>query len=182
MKLLSIFLIGLMVFSCGHVDRVDNAKIRAEIKYRQVKQIPSAKFNQIAQVWGEGISKAFLKTLDDNKYTNINQLATDKKVDSLTRYYDLKWSVNTGTTQPKNQKLMRLHEAYVYNAEQQLPPSDNVQQIQNDSIVYTVQLPYSHSFTQNVAKADPNKLAYFELIFNKKAISRLVSPKELKKF
>jgi hypothetical protein len=176
--------------SCGNIERVDNQQIRDEIKNRQVKQISSQQFTNITQVWGKDFAKGIIDEMNqklNSKNANIAELCQFKgltKTDSVQKAYRLGLRILSRkdlTSKDLKQKEFEVLDAFAYNAENKIEPTENVQKLNDSLMYYAVQLPYNSAICKACIANDPTNLAVLGIIIPKKVIIRKITVKELKK-
>ncbi len=190
MKNILIVLVCSILFqNCGPIDRVDNPAIRNEIKNRQVKQINSQQFTNISQIWGKDFSKGIIVELTkklNEKNANITEICQLKgliKTDSVQKAYRLGLKLltrNDLTNKTLSQKEFEVLDAFAYNSEKKIAPTQNVQKLNDSLMYYAIQLPYNSIICKACLKNDPTNLAVLGIIIPKKVIIKKITVKELK--
>ncbi len=189
------FILVLLVLSasllgCFNVERVDSPAIREEIKSRTVKQITSQQFTAITQLWGKDFASSIQKEME--RYlaaTKVNPaeicgIRGLYKTDSVKKIYRLQVKLLTRkdlSNKALSPKEIQVLDAFAYNAENKLPPSENVQKLNDSLMLFSLQLPYNSAICKACLQGDPTNLAVLNVIIPKKTIVRNITVKELKK-
>jgi hypothetical protein len=113
-----------LVSTACHVKRVDNTEIREMIKSEKILKITDKEMVIEASSLGLEIKDSLLKSADP---CSVKQIGSTK----------ISFLASPSALQDKNKKLREVIEAYAYAEETKTAAPDNVQKINDSTIVYT---------------------------------------------
>ncbi|RDB04231.1 hypothetical protein DVG78_19780 [Runella aurantiaca] len=187
----SILIIGLFFASCNPERRVEGSKEAVErMKSMQIKRVTSPQVVTIVDDWGERIVKqAQLDWEAQAKKPNANlsalcQLQGIAEIDSLEQLYGVQILL-LGTKDMKNGQLSvkekEVLDAYLYNAENKLPQSTNIQKLGDSVLIYNAPIAVQNMICQKCFGDDASKLGLWRVKFLKNEVIRKVDGKSLVK-
>jgi hypothetical protein len=190
MRLLCFFLLLLVVTGCNVDDRVGNTKeLSQEIKNSKIKRITNVQLTTTIDDWGKRIAVIAQKSMGEalkknpEKATELCQnLQQLPLVAALEKEYGVQVQL-LGTADLTNPaftaKERELLDAYLYNAENKLPQSDNVQRLNDTLFVYNAPVPADHAVIQSCFAQQALPLAVWRVLFNKRDVIRKIDVKKL---
>jgi hypothetical protein len=190
MRLLCFFLLLLAVTGCNVDDRVGNTKeLSQEIKNSKIKRITNVQLTTTIDDWGKRIAVIAQKSMGEalkknpEKATELCQnLQQLPLVAALEKEYGVQVQL-LGTADLTNPafttKERELLDAYLYNAENKLPQSDNVQRLNDTLFVYNAPVPADHAVIQRCFAQQALPLAVWRVLFNKRDVIRKIDVKKL---
>ncbi len=157
-------IIGLAFTACNPPKTERSNALREEIESREIKKIPEGEVIASAAKWGESLAKQTQQLLGSNlkkalkeagpkgaiEFCNIQAYPL---VDSVQQNRDIvirRTSLKT-RNQENNPSAIekRILEAYHYNQESDQPLTDNVQQLENNYLLYTKPIIINNSLCLN---------------------------------
>lgn len=184
-------ILGLILcFSCQTDRRVEGAKEAVEkMKSLQIKRVTSQQVATIVDDWGarivkqsqEALGSALAKNADSESLCRLKKIA---KIDSLQKLYVVEIKllgakdVQSTALSAKEREVL---DAYLYNAENKLPQSTNIQKISDSLLIYNAAIAPDHVICQKCFGNDATKLAVWQVKFRKNEVIRKVNAKSLLK-
>ena len=186
-------LFGLLLFTtlnaCVTEDRVGNKELAREIKNRQIKRITNTQLISTVDDWGKSLTqvaeKAVLSAIEKNPETTQATCTTvgdNPVIKALHREYgvDIRLLSAADVANPKLfPKERELLDAYLYNAENGLPQSDNVQKLNDTLLVYNAPLAPTDLLCQKCFEHQQTSLVVWRILFNKKDVINKIDVKKL---
>lgn len=186
-----ILISALLTFSVScNPDRVQyNEQLKQQMADMRIKRVTNADLSEAVDSWGAQIvtiaereSAEKWKDIRNKEVTreSLCNLSTLPKTQALAKRYGMTISL-LSAADVKNPKLAKKEQevldAYLYNAEQKLPQSSNIQPIGDSLFVYNAALSPGHIFNQCVGGQTP-ALAVWRLAFPKREVIRHLNAKK----
>jgi membrane-associated HD superfamily phosphohydrolase len=137
-------LAGLLLMACN--ERIDTKAYKEELKTRQIKRVSSEQVTALSDIWGKNIVRI------------LNQrMGSNTAADSLAKRYVaqirlLSVGQLAGTTLDATQR--QILEAYQYNAQNNIPQTDNVQKLNGgEQMLFTSPVIWN----EQLAKLSPSQ-------------------------
>ena len=180
-----LLVITLVPFACNP-DRIQYTdKLKQEMADKKVKRLTNADLNEAVNSWGEQIvaiaEQEATANLAKGKIASICDLQDLPKTQALARRYGMTISL-LGAVDVQNprlaQKEREVLDAYLYNAEKNLPQSSNIQRIGDTLFVYNAAVPAGNALRQTCFGKQKQSLAVWRLAFPKLEVIRHMKPKK----
>jgi hypothetical protein len=179
---------GLMSSGCNNT-RVENTKeLSNEIKASKIIRVTNTQLIYTVDEWGKKISKLAQKSLEEALLKNpekAGELCKNPAEIPLIGAMEKKYGVKISLLGPDDiqnagldKKEKELLEAYLYSARNKAELSDNVQPVNDTTIVYNV--PANLQICKTCMGDKTPDFALWRLLFDKKEILRKVDVKTLK--
>lgn len=173
-------------FSCNP-DRVQyNTQLKQQMADMKVKRVTNADLSEAVNSWGAQIvdianREASAKLTAGAQTPAVCNLSALPKTQALAKRYGMTISL-LGAADVQNLKLDRkereLLDAYLYNAEKQLPQSSNIQRIGDTLFVYNDAVPVTDKLCQACFGTQTQPLAVWRLAFPKREVIRHINAKK----
>ncbi|WP_428654938.1 hypothetical protein [Runella sp.] len=184
-------IVGLFFASCNPERRVEGSKEAVEkMKSMQIKRVTSPQVVDIVDEWGERIIKqaqaAWQAKAGSSKadFASLCQLKGIAEIDSLEKLYAVKIML-LGAKDVKSPQLAakekEILDAYLYNAENKLPQSTNIQKLGDSVLIYNAPIATENIICQKCFADDATKLGLWRVKFLKNEVVRKVDAKSLEK-
>lgn len=185
----SILFFGLFFASCNPERRVEGSKEAVEkMKSMQIKRVTSPQVVNIVDEWGERIVEQVQTAWEvQAKKSNADlgalcQLNGIPQIDSLEKLYGVQILL-LGTKDVKNGQLSvkerEVLDAYLYNAENKLPQSTNIQKLGDSVLIYNAPVAAANVICLKCFADDATKLGLWRVKFYKNEVIRKVDGKSL---
>lgn len=186
-----LILVGFGAASCNLDNRIQNSKALAEeMRGVQIKRVTNTQTVTIVDDWGKRIVKQaqreILQALRKNPSANSSICALQQlpKIDSLSQFYGVEISL-IGAKDLQNPQLSakekEILDAYLYNAENKLPQTSNIQKLGDSVLIYNAPVVAEPLICQSCFANDPNQLAVWRVRFLKNEVIKKVDAKSLLK-
>ena len=190
---LVIRLVGLLSIvilqACTTEERVGNKELAREIKNNKIKRITNTQLVSTVDEWGKTLvsiaDKAVTNAIEKNP-ENARTLCTKVEelpvIAALHQEYGVAFrllssaDLNNPSLTPKERELL---DAYLYNAENNLPQSDNVQTLNDTLLVYNAPLTPTHVICQKCFGSQQTPLVVWSIRFNKREVVNKIDVKKL---
>jgi len=179
-------LFSLLVPACNP-DRIQYTdKLKQEMADKKVKRLTNSDLNEAVNSWGEQIvaiaeQEAAANLAKGTAATRICDLQDLPKTQALAKRYGMRISL-LGAADVQNpelaQKEREVLDAYLYNAEKNLPQSSNIQRIGDTLFVYNAAVPAENALRQLCFGKQAQSLAVWRLAFPKQEVIRHMKPKK----
>ena len=180
-SLLLLWVILLTTAGCNTDNRVKQTKaLKEEMAGVKIRRVTDAQLVAAVDEWGKEMNvimqKGLEKELAQNPDEALKYCALPTHVPliaAIEDQYAVKiqllglTDVRNPTITPKERELL---EAYVYNAEKDLPQFDNVQKINDTLLVYNAPLPKKSPICQQCFPDQKLPFAIWRILFDKKAV------------
>lgn len=187
-RILYCLAISLCFYSCNN-KRLENTKeLSSEIKSSKIVRVTNTQLIYTVDEWGKKISKLSQKSLLEAMAKDPEKAAAfcmdPSKVSiigALEKEYGVKISLLSASDTNNinlNKKEKELLQAYLYSAGSNAPLSDNVQPLDDTTVVYNV--PADGQLCKTCLGDKTPSFALWRLLFDKKEILRKVDVKKLK--
>ena len=187
-RILYFFAFGLVLSGCNNT-RVENTKeLSNEIKASKIVRVTNTQLIYTVDEWGKKISKLAQKSLEEALAKNPEKAGEFCKnpseipiIGAMEKKYGVKISLlgpDDRNNAQLNKKEKELLEAYLYSAKNNASLSDNVQPINDTTVVYNV--PANLEICKTCLGDKTPTFALWRLLFDKKEILRKVDVKTLK--
>lgn len=175
----------LATFACNP-DRIQYTdKLKQEMADKKVKRLTNADLTEAVNSWGEQIiaiaeqeATSKLAKGDGEAVCDLQDLP---KTQALAERYGMTISL-LSAVDVQNQKLAQKErevlDAYLYNAEKNLPQSSNIQRIGDTLFVYNAAVPTENALVQTCFGKQKQPLAIWRLAFPKQEVIRHMKPKK----
>ncbi len=182
----------LTLLSCNTENRVGNTKeLAQEMKAMQIKRVTDSQLVATVDEWGKQMASVAQKALEKELAQNPEQadsvcgnLGKIALVSALDKEYGVEIQL-MGPEDVKNTALSakerELLDAYLYNAENNLPQSDNVQKLNDTLLVYNAPVPASSRVASQCFENQKVSFAVWRILFDKKMVIRKLDAKKLNK-
>jgi hypothetical protein len=182
----------LTLLGCNTEERVGNTKeLAQEMKAMKIKRVTDAQLVSTVDEWGKQMASVARKALEKELARNPAQAGTLCQnpgslplIAALDKEYGVKIQL-MGPEDVKNTALSakerELLDAYLYNAENNLPQSDNVQKLNDTLLVYNAPLPADSQISTECFKNQKVSFAVWRILFDKKMVIRKLDAKKLNK-
>ncbi|MEZ0485958.1 hypothetical protein [Fibrella aquatica] len=184
--LLQTLFLALALLACNP-DRIQYTdKLKQEMADKKVKRLTNADLNEAVDSWGAQIvaiaeKEAADKLAKGEAATGICSLQDLPKTQALATRYGMTISL-LGAADVQNAKLAQKErevlDAYVYNAEKNLPQSSNIQRIGDTLFVYNAAVPAENALSKTCFGQQKQQLAVWRLAFPKLEVIRHLKPKK----
>ncbi|NID11917.1 hypothetical protein [Fibrivirga algicola] len=184
--LLHTLFLSLTLLACNP-DRIQYTdKLKQEMSDKKVRRLTNADLTEAVDSWGEQIVAIAEKEAADelakgNEAAAICTLQDLPKTQALAKRYGMAISL-LGAADLQNQKLSskerEVLDAYLYNAENKLPQSSNIQRIGDTLFVYNAAVPTGNALSQTCFGKQKEQLAVWRLAFPKQEVIRHMKPKK----
>jgi len=184
-----ILLLMSLLAGCS-TDRVQNTKeLAREMNDRKIKRVTSAQLTSTVDEWGKAVVAEAQKGLEAemaqaNPPASLCNPDGSPSVRKLEKLYaadiDLLTArdVKSAALPAKERELL---DAYLYNAENKLAQSDNVQKIADTLFVYNAAVPAATLICRTCSDQAALPFVVWRVVFSKKEIIRRLNPKALQK-
>lgn len=186
LRILPILFMSLATFACNP-DRIKYTDaLKQEMADKKVRRLTNADLTEAVDSWGQQIvaiaeQEAAAKLAKGDAPTSICDLAGLPKTQALATRYGMTISL-LGATDVQNAKLAQKErevlDAYVYNAEKNLPQSSNIQRIGDTLFVYNAAVPAENALSKTCFGKQEQQLAIWRLAFPKQEVIRHMKPKK----
>lgn len=188
-------LLGLLVFglTACNPERVQyTSELKQEMSDMKIKKISNADLletintagGKISAVLEQELTASLQQTTDPAKRAQLCQLQNLPKTKAVAERYKLDINL-LGAADVQNKKLkpkeQQILDAYLYNAEQKLPQTANIQQIDDTLFVYNQAVPAESPICQICFGEQKTSLAVWRLAFQKREVIRHMNASKKKK-
>ncbi|AEI48553.1 hypothetical protein Runsl_2140 [Runella slithyformis DSM 19594] len=185
----SILFFGLFFASCNPERRVEGSKEAVEkMKSMQIKRVTSPQVVNIVDEWGERIVERVQTAWEaqakkpNADLAGLCRLKGIPQIDSLEKLYGVQILL-LGAKDVKNGRLTakerEVLDAYLYNAENKLPQSTNIQKLGDSVLIYNAPVAAANVICQKCFADDATKLGLWRVKFYKNEVIRKVDGKSL---
>jgi len=179
---------AVLLTGCNTDNRIkQTAALKQEMSAAEIKRVTNPQLIATVDEWGKELVVSARKALE-TKLAQQPQQADDlcqdlRKVPliaDLDREYGVKIQllgpadVSNQALAPKERELL---DAYLYNAENNLPQSDNVQQLNDTLLLYNAPLPVESTICKTCFKDQQLAFAVWRVLFDKKAVIQKMDAK-----
>ncbi|MBU1822457.1 MAG: hypothetical protein KKG00_13235 [Bacteroidetes bacterium] len=182
----------LILLGCNTEERVGNTKeLAQEMKAMQIKRVTDAQLVATVDEWGKQMASVAQKALEKEMAQNPAQAGTlcqNPASLPLIAALDKEYGVTIQLMGPEDvqnpalsAKERELLDAYLYNAENNLPQSDNVQKLNDTLLVYNAPVPAGSQISAECFKNQKVSFAVWRILFDKKMVIRKLDAKKLNK-
>ncbi|RIV27436.1 hypothetical protein DYU11_03780 [Fibrisoma montanum] len=186
--LLSLFLV-FVGLSCNP-ERVQYTKeLKQEMADMKIKRVTNADLvstvdnlgAKITAVAQRELADQLAKTTDPARQAAFCALQNLPKTQAIAKNYGLtiqllgEADVQNKALSPKEREVL---DAYLYNAEQNLPQISNIQKINDTLFIYNNPIPESNPICQTCFGNQKEKLAVWRLAFSKREVIRRINSKK----
>jgi hypothetical protein len=182
----------LTLLGCNTEERVGNTReLAQEMKAMQIKRVTDAQLVSTVDEWGKQMASVARKALEKELAENPAQAGTlcqNPASLPLIAALDKEYGVTIQLMGPEDvtntvlsAKERELLDAYLYNAENNLPQSDNVQKLNDTLLVYNAPLPADSQISTACFKNQKVSFAVWRILFDKKMVIRKLDAKKLNK-
>ncbi|RYF63748.1 MAG: hypothetical protein EOO39_27965 [Cytophagaceae bacterium] len=184
--LLQTLLLSFIVLACNPERLQYTDKLKQEMADKKVRRLTNADLTEAVDSWGQQIvaiaeQEATAKLAKGDAPTSICDLADLPKTQALATRYGMTISL-LGAADVQNAKLAQKErevlDAYVYNAEKNLPQSSNIQRIGDTLFVYNAAVPIENALSKTCFGQQKQQLAVWRLAFPKQEVIRHMKPKK----
>jgi hypothetical protein len=189
---LSIGLLMLGLVACNPERVQYTSELKQEMADMKIKKISNADLletintagGKISTVMQDELTAALKQTTDPAQRTQLCQLQNLPKTRAVTERYKLDINllgaadVQNKALKPKEQQIL---DAYLYNAEQKLPQTANIQQIDDTLFVYNQAVPAESPICEICFGSQKPPLAVWRLAFHKREVIRHMNASKKKK-
>lgn len=179
-------LLSTVLCSCN-LDRVPHTdQLKRQMADMKVKRVTNADLSDAVNSWGEQIvaiaeKEATTKLAGSAPVADVCQLKALPKTQALANRYGMTISL-LGAADVQNPKLAQKErevlDAYLYNVENKLPQSSNIQRIGDTLFVYNAAVPVGNALCQACFGNQPQPLAVWRLAFPKREVIRHLNVKK----
>ena len=177
--------IVLATFACNP-DRIQYTdKLKQEMADKKVKRLTNADLTEAVDSWGEQIvaiaEQEAATKLAKGDGQGVCDLHDLPKTQALADRYGMTISLLSAADvqNPKlGQKEREVLDAYLYNAENNLPQSSNIQRISDTLFIYNAAVPASNALVQTCFGKQKQPLAVWRLAFSKQKVIQHMKPKK----
>lgn len=175
------FLSALTFASCNTDNRIkQTSALKQEMNSAEIKRVTNPQLIATVDEWGKEVVATARKALENELARNPQQagmLCQDLRkvplIAALDRDYGVKIQL-LGPADVKNPKLApkerELLDAYLYNAENNLPQSDNVQKLNDTLLLYNAPVPVESVICKTCFKDQQVAFAVWRVLFDKKEV------------
>jgi hypothetical protein len=188
--LIGLFSLGLIACNPERVQYT--SELKQEMSDMKIKKISNADLLEtintagakISTVMQDELTAALQETADPAKRTQLCQLQNLPKTKAVAERYKLDINllgaadVKNKALKPKEQQIL---DAYLYNAEQKLPQTANIQQIDDTLYVYNQAVPAENPICEVCFGDQKTPLAVWRLAFHKREVIRHMNASKKKK-
>lgn len=182
----------LILLSCNTENRVGNTKeLAQEMKATQIKRVTDAQLVSTVDEWGKQMASVAQRALEKElaqKPEEAGSVCSNMSSLPLIAALDKEYGVNIQLMGPEDvsnsalsAKERELLDAYLYNAENNLPQSDNVQKLNDTLLVYNAPVPTDSRICTECFEKQKVSFAVWRILFDKKTVIRKLDVKKLKK-
>lgn len=177
-------LLGLLGCNPERVQYTD--ALKQEMANKKIKRISDGQVVETVDVWGRQIADIAQQELTAGLAKGGNTAALCRlenlpKTAALAQRYGIQISL-LGAADVKNpqlaQKEREVLDAYLYNAEKNLPQSENVQKVADTLFVYNTAVPTDNPICRACFGSQPQPLAIWRLAFPKREVVRRMQVKK----
>jgi hypothetical protein len=186
-------LVGLLFIvilqACTTEERVGNKELAREIKNNKIKRITNTQLVSTVDEWGKTLvsiaDKAVTNAIEKNPENATSICAKVEQlpvIAALHQEYGVAFrllssaDLTNPSLTPKERELL---DAYLYNAENNLPQSDNVQTLNDTLLVYNAPLAPTHVICQKCFSGQQIPLVVWSIRFNKREVINKIDVKKL---
>ncbi len=176
-----VFLIVLSITSCNTDDRIkQTSALKQEMNSAEIKRVTNPQLIGTVDEWGKELVALARKALEKELARNPQQagvlcqnLQKVPSIAAMDREYGVKIQllgpadVTNQALAPKERELL---DAYLYNAENNLPQSDNVQKLNDTLLLYNAPVPVESVICKTCFKDQQVAFAVWRVLFDKKAV------------
>ncbi|MPR34928.1 hypothetical protein GBK04_16600 [Cytophagaceae bacterium SJW1-29] len=183
-----LLLTTLLLAGCNTDNRIQQtAALKQEMNAAEIKRVTNPQLIATVDEWGKELVAEARKALEKELGRNPQQataLCQDSQkvplIAAMDRAYGVKIQL-MGPADVKNQSLApkerELLDAYLYNAENNLPQSDNVQKLNDTLLLYTAPVPLESLICKTCFKDQQVTFAVWRVLFDRKAVIRKMNAK-----
>ena len=181
LRRLSLFLVIPALLMACNPDRIKYTnELKQEMADKRVKRVTNADLTDAVNSWGGQIvaiaeGEAATKLAAGEPAAGVCTLQELPKTQALAKRYGIEISLLRAPDVQSTklaQKEREVLDAYLYNAENKLPQSSNIQPIGDSMLVYNAAVPVSHPLCTACANQQKDALAVWRLAFPKREIVR----------
>ncbi|WP_266362395.1 hypothetical protein [Tellurirhabdus rosea] len=174
--------------SCNPEPTQNSKALAQEMADRKIKRVTGAQVASVVDEWGASIvasaQKALAAELAKNPDTSLCRPDKLTSVQKLEKLYAAKIEL-VGASDVKSPilpaKEREVLDAYLYNAEQKLPQSTNVQKIADSLFVYNAAVPADNPICKTCSDNAALPFVVWRIVFNRKEVIRRINTKALEK-
>ncbi len=180
------FALSLLSLACNPERVQYTDALKQEMADKKIKRVTIPQLTDAVDEWGEQIAKVAQNELttklkaggDPKALCRLNGLP---KTRALAKKYAIDIQL-LGAADVKNprlsQKEREIVDAYLYNAENKLAQTSNIQRIDDTLYVYNSPVPVDNLICQTCFGDQPQPLAVWRLAFHKREIIRHINVKK----
>ncbi len=176
-----------LTFLACNPDRIQYTdKLKQEMADKKVRRLTTADLTEAVDSWGGQIvaiaeKEAAAKLAKGDAPADVCDLQDLPKTQALAERYGMTISL-LGAADVQNPKLAQKErevlDAYLYNAEKNLPQISNIQRIGDTLFVYNAAVPAGNALTQTCFGSQKQAIAVWRLAFPKQEVIRHMKPKK----
>jgi hypothetical protein len=184
-----VLLAALVFSSCNTDNRIkQTSALKQEMNAAEIRRVTNPQLIATVDEWGKELVAAARKALEKELAQNpqrAGELCLDlQKVPSIAamdREYGVKiqllgpGDVKNQTLAPKERELL---DAYLYNAENNLPQSDNVQKLNDTLLLYNAPVSVESTICTTCFKDQQVAFAIWRVLFDKKVVIQKLDMKK----
>lgn len=180
------FICAFILLACNP-DRIQYSdQLKQEMADKKIRRLTNADLTEAVDSWGGQIvtiaeGEAAAKLAKGAAPASICDLQDLPKTRALARRYGMTISL-LGAADVENPKLAQKErevlDAYLYNAEKNLPQISNIQRIGDTLFVYNAAVPATNALIQTCFGKQKQALAVWRLAFPKQEVIRHIKPKK----
>jgi hypothetical protein len=182
----------LFLTGCNVENRVGNTKeLAQEMKIMQIKRVTNTQLISTVDEWGKQIAVVARKSLEKELSARPKEgvaICKDLRKVPIINALDKEYSVKIQLLGPEDitnpalsTKERELLDAYLYNAENNLPQSDNIQKLNDTLLVYNAPVPVASTICKTCFENQRVPFAVWRVLFDKKQVIRKLDAKKLNK-
>lgn len=183
---LSTILFAFVLLACNPERVQYNDQLKQQMADMKVKRVTNADLTEAVNSWGEQIvaiaeKESAAKLADNVPASEVCKLNALPKTQALAKRYGMSISL-LGAADVRNPKLAQKErevlDAYLYNVENKLPQSSNIQRIGDTLFVYNAAVPVTNKLCQTCFGGQKQPLAVWRLAFPKREVIRHINSKK----
>ncbi|GAA4407157.1 hypothetical protein GCM10023187_27400 [Nibrella viscosa] len=178
-----------LIASCN-TDRIQYTdKLKQEMADKKVKRVTAVQMNEAVNEWGEQIARVvqnelsskLQQTMATRAAAEVCQLQNLPKTQAIATKYGARISL-LGAADIKNSNLAakerEVLDAYLYNVENKLPQTSNIQRIGDTLFVYNAPIPTENPICRQCFAGQTQPLAVWRIAFPKREVVRHITIKK----
>ena len=187
LRILLFTLLCSLFLSACNPDRIQYTdQLKQEMADKKIRRLTNADLTEAVDSWGSQIvaiaeQEATTKLAKGTSPGSICDLRDLPKTQALAKRYEMTISL-LGAADVQNPKLAQKErevlDAYLYNAEKNLPQISNIQRIGDTLFVYNAAVPVGNVLSQTCFGKQKQALAVWRLAFPKQSVIRHIKPRK----